>query len=307
MGNGELWIGGLFSITIIVLLSFVYKFSYSFHHQYPIEKADESTFSCRSTPFNSKFHTSLQFLRLQSVEQVPVFSLLNSQQFTINVEFINTAYTCDDLTIESSVILTLPRTCHTESNMIFASLELPSQFLSLKFVFHGINTIGAVRMGLIGPGGYDEESTRRELNFSKLFFGNNQLLSQHPSIQLQLTEIINITEGLKIGDKTTYSGIWAPTFLFDMNQMFLSQEQYQTQEINLQTVISVTITKTPFFIKNEQKPIAKQPEIIFHTILFTGVCLDFVGMIILLLNLMVFPISKFLSKNYFLRRIESTR
>ncbi|CAF0757453.1 unnamed protein product [Adineta steineri] len=299
LGEGEFWIGGLFSIAIVVLLSLVYKFSYSFYYQYPIEGSHGPTFSCKSRPHNSKFHTSLQFLSVQSAEQASVFSQLNSQEFTIIVEFMNTGYTCNDLTIESSFILMLPTTCSTEWNIIFVSVKLPSHFITLKFTFFGMSTIAGLRVGLTGPGGYDKESTSRQLNFSKLFFESNKVLSQNPSIQLQLTKIINITDGLKTDDKTNYSGVWTPTFLFDAEQMFLSQQQYQSQEATLGTVLSIKTSETPFFVKNEQTPIAKQPEIIFHTILFTGVCLDLVGMVILLSKLLIFPTFKVLIEKLF--------
>ena len=299
LGEGELWIGGLFSIVIIVLLSFVYKFSYSFHHQYPIEKVNGSTFSCKSTVRNSKFQTSLQSLRMKPSEQTSIFNLLNSQKFTIHVDFVSTVFTCDDLTIESSVIAILPRICHTKSNTIHVSMKLPSQISNIKFVFRGINTIGAVRVGLTGSIAYDGESISQPLNFSKFFFAKHKILSQNPKVQMQLTKIINITKSLKTNEKTKYSGIWIATFAYDKKQMFLSQQEYQAQEIIFQTILSVKISETPFFIKNIQQPIAKQTEIVFHTILFTGVCLDLVGKIILLCKLLIIPIVKFLIKNFF--------
>ncbi|CAF1490762.1 unnamed protein product [Didymodactylos carnosus] len=59
VGEGELWIRGLISFGIIVLVSFAYWFSNYYLKQYPIEKSGDSTFACDTSMRNAKGRVSV--------------------------------------------------------------------------------------------------------------------------------------------------------------------------------------------------------------------------------------------------------
>lgn len=81
----------------------------------------------------------------------------------------------------------------------------------------------------------------------------------------------------------------------DKNQIFLSKEQYMTTTtVLLTTILTISISETAFYIKNNQAPIAKRQEIIFHNLLFTIVCLDIFGLIFLIFKLILIPLFEYL-------------
>jgi hypothetical protein len=82
------------------------------------------------------------------------------------------------------------------------------------------DTFESVRTGLTSPLSNVTNSWTQELEFLKSFYQTNQILSQNPVINLQLTKAINITEGLTSADDTTYSGLWLPTLTFNVDQLF---------------------------------------------------------------------------------------
>ena len=90
IGEGELWVGGLASFSVIVLVSFAYAFSNNFFKQYPIETTSDSHFACEESLRNAKFQASTQSLAVPflAAEQ-EMATLLNEQEFQLNVEFIN--------------------------------------------------------------------------------------------------------------------------------------------------------------------------------------------------------------------------
>jgi frataxin-like iron-binding protein CyaY len=95
-------------------------------------------------------------------------------------------------------------------------------------------------------------------------------------------------------DESEFEGIWYPTFVLDKNQMFLSQEKYMTTTDLSKTVLTISISETSFYIQNHQVPIAKQPEIVFHNLLFTIVCLEIFGLVFLIFKLILIPLVEFL-------------
>ena len=57
-------------------------------------------------------------------------------------------------------------------------------------------------------------------------------------------------------------------------------------------MLNIIISEASFFVKNRQSPIAKQPEVIFHNLLFTIVCLELFGLIFLLFKLALLPMGR---------------
>ena len=84
----ELWVGGVASFCIIVLVCFAYSFSGQFFNQYPIEQTSNSYFACDISLRNAKFGTSLQSLSIPPAEsEQEMFDLLNNQALNLNVDF----------------------------------------------------------------------------------------------------------------------------------------------------------------------------------------------------------------------------
>ncbi|CAF4864936.1 unnamed protein product [Rotaria sp. Silwood1] len=86
IGEGELWVGGLASFAVVVLVSFAYGFSNSYYKQYPIETSTDSYFACDLSTRNAKFQTSLQALGIPpSKNEKKMFDLLNEQSLSGNI------------------------------------------------------------------------------------------------------------------------------------------------------------------------------------------------------------------------------
>ena len=111
---------------------------------------------------NAKFSTTLQKLpssRSATKDIQTIFDLLNLQSFTLNIDLIQTAFTCNDTIFVQRFIgytgtnLTI-LSCETKFNNSILSLaiRLPVHEISLKVTLLGLKTIGAIRLGLYGPG-----------------------------------------------------------------------------------------------------------------------------------------------------------
>ncbi|CAF1516068.1 unnamed protein product [Didymodactylos carnosus] len=89
IGESELWLGGLMSMVVFVLIVFAYMFSNAYVGQYPFENAGSSIFSCDNSLYNASFSTSMQSLTLPPPPKLEVlFRLLNEQVLTLHVSKI---------------------------------------------------------------------------------------------------------------------------------------------------------------------------------------------------------------------------
>jgi hypothetical protein len=87
-----------------------------------------------------------------------MFDLLDAQPFTLNIDLVQTAFTCEDQfyvqRLNGYKITIVPVTkCETSYNETILSLGilLPAQVVSVQLVLPGLKTIGAIRIGLTGP------------------------------------------------------------------------------------------------------------------------------------------------------------
>lgn len=87
-----------------------------------------------------------------------MFNMLNAQSFTLNIDLIQTAFTCNDSIIVQrflgSKLTILPiSACKSSYNESILSLAivLSSQETGIQLVLPGSRTIGAIRLGLSGP------------------------------------------------------------------------------------------------------------------------------------------------------------
>jgi hypothetical protein len=107
--------------------------------------------------------------------------------------------------------------------------------------------------------------------------------------------VINETEPLS-GTDSTYTSIWYPTFIYNIDDMFISGEQYIMSADEESTSITFEISETPYYIKNVQSPIAKKAEVIFRTLLFSFLCLEICAMTFLICKLILTPTCKLIYK-----------
>jgi hypothetical protein len=163
-----MWIGGLISAAIIVLVVSAYYFSNAYLHQYPIEHVTgNSSFACDVTLRNAKFSTTTQKRwdpGRSTKQSQSMFDLLNSQPFTLNIDLVQTAFTCKDSfyvqrLIGNRVTLVPINKCKASYNETILSLNivLPVQEISVQLILPGLKTIGAIRIGLSGPSAKSED------------------------------------------------------------------------------------------------------------------------------------------------------
>ncbi len=298
--DGELWVGGLASLSLLVLLIFAYNFSGSYIKQYPIETSSASTFACDETLRNAKFQTNLQSLSTPRVddEQV-IFDLLDEQQFRLTIDFINTQQDCDDVQITQTVhaytqVITAFN-CSYNRSILTLSTILDSHTISLQYNFDSASSIGGFRVSLYGK---QLEATNassksnylvRELNFIQPFFLFNGTLAYDPNIEFQLTRIINETDPLDNSGTYYYTALWSPVSTASTSDLFFTFDDYIYYGL-LKTSFSISLSEMTYYVMNVQQPIAKEAEVIFHDLLFTIVCFELFGLIFITIKLVCLPL-----------------
>ncbi|UJR10746.1 hypothetical protein I4U23_014934 [Adineta vaga] len=307
VGEGELWVGGLMSFALLVLITFGFWFGFVYVKEYPIETAGDASFACDTSLRNAKFSSSLQLLALlKTEEEIPVFELLDQQNWTLVVDFIQTGFQCKDIAAEANIEsykIKLPITnCSQQPDNATRTLVVPltTHLITVQFNLTGNSYVGASRICIHGPSISREESysSIKELSFCHLISNTDQTISQQTIVKLDFTKVINRTEGLDINDPVTYSGIWIPTVTIRSLNDRIAYEQQGTylRYLSSQQTISIALSETQFFIKNTQEPIARSGEVIFHNILFSTVCIELFGLAFLLFKLALLPLLKFLIK-----------
>ena len=302
IGEGEMWIGGMVSFSVIVLISFAYVFSTLYLQQYPVENAHDSSFACNPNLRNSKFSTQMQVLGIPLSEEVqPIFDMLDKQPYTLNVDFVNTLFRCQNVSIQQTVgtVITLItfQNCSEHGGILSVSVALPFHAISIQIILNDTLTVGGIRTGLSGPEAHDGEYyIVRELGFMQGYAVQNRTLSANPNIQLQLIRLINTTEPLSDGGKAHLSALWIPTFSYVSDQLFLTETQYVGNSRS-QILLTVSLSEKAYFVMNTQTPITKQVEVIFRSILFTIVCLEMFGLLFIIFKLLFVPLFRWIMFN----------
>ena len=297
--EGEVWIGGLASFALLVLLLFSYIFSSAFLNQYPIETASPSTFACDTTIRNAQFETNLQSLATAlSDDEQQMFNMLDEQQFILTIDFINTQLTCKDVSI-SQIIHANPKAisfnCTYDRSMLSLSTALESHILSMTYDFVHAKPIGGFRIRLYGEQKQTSDTLGkssylvRELDYNQPFLLNNHTLAYDPSVEIRLTRIINKTQPLDDTNPYEFTALWAPKSIASISKLFLTFEEYLYYGL-LKTSFSISISEMSYYMMNVQKPITKRAEIIFHNLLFTTVCMELFGLAYLTIKLFFLPI-----------------
>ncbi|CAF1304108.1 unnamed protein product [Adineta steineri] len=312
IGEGELVIGGIFSFAILVLVIFAYTFSNSYFHRYPIEEINENAdFACDQTLTNAQFSSGLMSIGIPpDPTEEPIFNLLNSQIFTLNIDFINTVFNCTDILVTQIKDKSLPmniNSCNDTLSTTSLSLILPSHDINIQIQLSGIHTIGALRISLQGS---SQDMTNETLNaiytLSQLLFAqtlsmNDQMLTQQVSCSLQITKVINRTYPLEEEGETEFNAIWLPIISGSTYEMFIDENQY-IYSTSTSTIISIIISETSYYTLNIQKPITDFSELIFTNLLFTIVCLEIFGLGFLIFKLIIIPFIKWIYNHSCSRR-----
>ena len=171
-----------------------YVFALLYLNQYPSEKVGPSTFACDTTIRNAKFHSSLQALAVPlSSEEQPMFDMLNKQNFTLHLEFINTAASCKTLSIvevtDSAMVTLKLSSCSNLNGTLSATVLLTQHDVTIMAIVDTIELIGCVRIGLSSARQQNKLYTLKELDFREAFCSqSDQTLSQEATIYMTLTK-----------------------------------------------------------------------------------------------------------------------
>jgi hypothetical protein len=278
IGEGEMVIGGLFSFSVIVLVFFAYSFSNSYLYRYAIDSVSgDAHLTCDTTLTNAQFSTGLMASGIPpSDDMAPIFTMLDDQPFTLYIDFINAVFNCTDISATQIKDINLPMnilSCNDTSSTASIALVLPSHDINLQIQLAGINTIGGVRISLQGMNGEMENDTLNgiykllDLEYSQSLSISSRILTQRPSCTIQITRVINRTYPLESEGETEFSARWLPTFTGSLDQMFVDENEYQ-YATSTNTILSITISETPYYVLNIQRPITDQDELIFTAIFF---------------------------------------
>ncbi len=172
-----------------------YTFAISYLNQYPSEEVGPSTFACDTTIRNAKFDSSLQALAVPiSDEEQTIFNWLNDQNFTLQLEFINTAASCTTLSISevvgSSTTSLNFSSCSNQNGILSTSVLLPQHAITIVSTIDDIQLVGGVRVGLSGPSQQSGSNTLKELNFIQSFYSlSARTFAQEATINMALTKV----------------------------------------------------------------------------------------------------------------------
>jgi hypothetical protein len=103
------------------------------------------------------------------------------------------------------------------------------------------------------------------MNYCELFASTNHTLAQTTTFDFSMTKVINQTDALDYSGSSKYSGIWIPTSThgsLDDHIMYDQRGSY-LRYLSTQSIITITLSETIFYINNEQQPIARTGEVIF--------------------------------------------
>lgn len=283
VGEGKHWLGGLISLSLVVLITFACKFSISFNQLYPLEDTPTDkrlSVSCDDSLFNAKLTSSLQLLSiLKYDDEKPIFNLLNEQNITITVQFIGTGYQCDDVKLQrirdrGVNIPSMNYSCLKTNDVLTISKLLLQHVITLQWTLNGPHFVGALRLCFSAPSVTHEDtrSKAQRMNTCQLFFTPNYTLTKNPTINVKMTKVINQTAGLTVADNATYTGIWLSSIMTDTltDELLYSMDAEYLRYASKQTTLVIAITESEFYMKNTQEPIARQYEILFSTVLFSS-------------------------------------
>ncbi len=192
--EGKYWLGGLLSLVLITMIVCTCIFASHFIQLYPLENTSVSSLACDSTLVNAVFESSVKSLGLpQRTAEQKMIDLLDGQNFTMNVDFVNTLINCDSAALQGlfgTTWLTLRWSeCRNVNSTLSISIPLPHQHISVRVLLENVGTISGLRIGLYGDQYVNDSYKLRELYFRKSFYKNEYMVRR--KIPLSLTPANN--------------------------------------------------------------------------------------------------------------------
>ncbi|CAF1234250.1 unnamed protein product [Adineta steineri] len=307
IGNGEFWFGGLISFAIILLIIYSFWFAALFLKKYPLETSTDATFVCDTSLRNAQYSSSLQLLTtIKTDQQAPIFDMLDMQDFTMTISFIQTGYTCNDVAAQEnvgtySVSLQYGNcTIQPDNATLTVIYRVPYHQITMQINLTGLYYIGGILICLTGPRITNNSSwyTVQEMNYCQFYFTSDQTIGETTEIYFSLTKVINQTDSLEYNGLSNYSGIWIPTSTHgSLNDRvaYLQEGAYHRYLYTQHTVI-INFQETPFYVMNEQEPIARTAEILFHNVLFATTVISIFALAFVIFKLIFMPVVKWILK-----------
>lgn len=302
VGEGHLWIGGLVSCGILVLIIFATLFSLKYTQLYPMEQIKYSSSTCNRQIYNAKFTSGLQLLALpKSDDERPMFELLDEQPFNLTLNLINTLINCLEINIEQTAggkFTNWPWFgCSKDDKNATATLviPLPSHLTVTTINLPVLYSVGSVRVCLQGRNKTtsDNRYQLRELVVCEVFSDDNHSMRQNAEFDITLTKVINRTEPFESGELPIYSGLWIPMITSQgaiTKFIWMPGQDDFRRTLSYSSAIIIRAIESQFYIQNKQEPIARKFEIFFHNVLFIGVILELFALIFLINRLIILPI-----------------
>jgi hypothetical protein len=294
IGEGELLAGGFASLVVLVIIIHSCWFAHDYLYSYPLEGVHSSRLHCRNNQTNTKFDNALQ-LPLPEIDGTyeTIFDMLNKQKFTMTIHLINTGAKCDNIIVERLRYMgvsenIIKQNCtlldRNATGSFSFDLYTPTDFIQVTI--EGPYFIGALRLCLHGEKSSDEVQEQKhhqldELDVCTLFNKDNETIRLSTYFSIHLIKVINVTEPLKDTDATIYSGRWAPNIksVDDLSDRdYLKKDGEYLRYASLSTTFKVRLKEEFYFLQNNQSPIVRLYELIFHTFLFIFLIIDIFAM-----------------------------
>ncbi|CAF3350977.1 unnamed protein product [Rotaria socialis] len=233
-----------------------------------LKTSTDANFACGTSLRNTQFSSALQLsATIKSNKETPIFDMLDTQKFTMIVNFLQAGYTCNDVTAQENIgsySITLPQTnCIIKSDNAALTIiyRVPYHQMTIQLNLAGPYYIGGVLICLTGPSSAINDSSClvQNLDYCQLYFTSNQTLGQTTEINFDLTKSINQTESLDYSGATNYSSIWILTSIHGSLNDYLVYLQRGAflRYLYTQHTIMITFSETEFEfdVINKQEPI----------------------------------------------------
>ncbi|CAF3816648.1 unnamed protein product [Adineta steineri] len=294
IGEGELLVGGLASFVVLTIIIHSCWFAHDYLHSYPLEEVNSSRLHCRNNQVNTKFDNALQ-LPLPETDGTyeTIFDMLNKQKFTMTIDLINTGAKCANITVErlrymGAAESIIKQNCTLLDRNVTGSFsfDLSTHTDFVQVTIQGPYFIGALRICLHGEKGLDEVQEQKrhqldELDVCTLFYKENQTIGLSTYFSINLIKVINVTEPLTATDDTYYTGRWAPNIRYvdDLSDRdYFKKDGQHLRYASLSTTFKIRLKEEFYFLLNNQSPIVRLYELIFHTFLFIFLIIDIFAM-----------------------------
>ena len=154
--------------------------------------------ACDRNLRNAQFHTGLKLLlATRTDEDQLIFDMLDNQPFTLTIYFVNTKFTCDQLSILQGTGENLheplePLTC-TEMNardIVFTSISAPHE-VTFQYKINHFAPVGGLYICLTGPRNISDDSWNsiREIQFCKWISHENETIGYSPQMTFLNTKV----------------------------------------------------------------------------------------------------------------------